>query len=120
MAIIYTWDCRTVDTYPTHSDQLESPNTENDVIYNVHWRLTGIETVGDVDYSETVIGTQTLSTEDLSSFSSFDTLTNDDVAGWVQSAMGEERVASLEASISSSIQLKITPASVTKYIVDTE
>jgi len=33
MAIGYTWDVSTVDTYPT----LES---NADVVYNVHWRLT--------------------------------------------------------------------------------
>ena len=34
MANTYTWDCKTVDTYPTHADQ-------EHVIYNVHWRVTG-------------------------------------------------------------------------------
>ena len=33
MAIGYTWDVSTVDTYPT----LDS---NADVVYNVHWRLT--------------------------------------------------------------------------------
>ena len=33
MAIGYTWDVSTVDTYPS----LES---NADVVYNVHWRLT--------------------------------------------------------------------------------
>ena len=113
MAITYTWDCRTVDTYPTHSDQ-------NDVIYNVHWRLTGTETVGEVEYADTVIGTQTLSTADLADFTAFETLDNATVAGWVQAEMGEEKVTGLEASISSSIALKITPTTVTKYIVDSE
>lgn len=113
MAITYTWDCRTVDTYPTHSDQ-------NDVIYNVHWRLTGTETVDGADYSDTVIGTQTLSTADLTDFTAFETLDNATVAGWVQAEMGEEKVTGLEASISSSIALKITPTTVTKYIVDSE
>ena len=29
----YTWDCKTVDVYPTHESL-------TDVVYNVHWRLT--------------------------------------------------------------------------------
>ena len=33
MAIGYTWDVSTVDTYPTL-------NSNADVVYNVHWRLT--------------------------------------------------------------------------------
>ena len=33
MAIGYTWDVSTVDTYPTLDGNA-------DVVYNVHWRLT--------------------------------------------------------------------------------
>ena len=33
MAISYTWNVSTVDTYPTEGDH-------SDVIHNVHWRLT--------------------------------------------------------------------------------
>jgi hypothetical protein len=36
MAIAYTWDVSTVDTYPTK-------DSKTDVIYNVHWRLTGTD-----------------------------------------------------------------------------
>ena len=32
MATIYTWDCKTVDVYPT-----EGANA--DVVYNVHWMI---------------------------------------------------------------------------------
>ena len=45
MAISYTWDVKTVDTYPSHTDEQEPSNTESDVIYNVHWRLTGEDDV---------------------------------------------------------------------------
>jgi hypothetical protein len=62
MAIIYTWDCRTVDCYPTHDEQ----GTElTDVVYNIHWRLTGTEAVDTKTYSATVIGTQTVKAEDI-------------------------------------------------------
>ena len=44
MANTYTWDCRTVDTYPTHTDPNEV--TESDVVYNVHWRLTATTEAG--------------------------------------------------------------------------
>ena len=121
MAISYSWDCRTVDTYPTHSDSQETPNTQNDVIFNVHWRLTASETVGDVDYSETIIGTQTLSTEDLSSFTSFDSLTHDQVVGFTTASMllvDSGSVESKLSSVSASLASKITPATVTKYIID--
>ena len=52
----YTWNNKTVDTYPT----LEG---NNDVIFNVHWRLTGQDEDGNVGSS---YGTQSLETSDLS------------------------------------------------------
>ena len=35
MAIEYNWNCRTVDVHPTEGD-------ETNVVYNVHWEVTGI------------------------------------------------------------------------------
>ena len=35
MATTYDWNCRTVDCYPTDESY-------TDVVYNVHWRVTGI------------------------------------------------------------------------------
>ena len=115
MAITYSWDCKTVDTYPTHSDSQSPSNTQNDVVYNVHWRLTGTEG----DHSSTAIGTQTLTVDDLSSFTNFGSLDNTTVTGWVETALDAEesgRVASLKSSVSSSIAEKINPTSVTKTI----
>ena len=36
MAISYTWDCKTCDTYPSKSGK-------SNVVYNVHWRLTATD-----------------------------------------------------------------------------
>jgi len=122
MAITYSWNCRTVDTYPTHSDAQETPNTQNDVIYNVHWSLSGQLVENEVTHSTNIIGTQTLSTEDLSSFSSFDSLTHDQIVGWTTASMEASATGSVEqkySSVSSSLALKVAPTSVTKYIVDT-
>lgn len=118
MAITYTWNCRTVDTYPSHTDTQDPATTQSDVVYNVHWTLLGTDTVDGVDYSSSVIGTQSVDVQDLSSFTSFDTLTNEDVTGWVTSAMGEEKVNQLKASVAASIAEKVTPTTVTKTIVD--
>lgn len=105
----YSWDCKTVDTYPTHSEL-------TDVVYNVHWRLTGVDESG--EHQATVIGTQTISVEtlDASSFVSFDSLTEADVIGWVEAEMGEERVAELKVSVDSQIADKVAPKTVTKTI----
>ena len=105
----YSWDCKTVDTYPTQGEL-------TDVVYNVHWRLTGTDTTD--EHSATVIGTQTLTVEDIQpeGFISFEDLTHAQVIEWIEEAMGEDRVADLKTSIDNQITDKITPKSVTKVI----
>ncbi len=108
----YNWNCKTVDCYPEQ-------NNETDVVYNVHWIVTG--TSDEVDpqgnpYSTTSIGTQTLDTSQITNFIPFEDLTNDEVTTWTKGAMGEEQVANIEASIDKQIQNLITPTSVTLTI----
>jgi len=113
--IIYTWDCRTVDCYPTHDEQ----GTElTDVVYNIHWRLTGTEVVDTKTYSATVIGTQTIKAEDIDpdTFVPFEDLTNEIATGWCTDAMGEEQVANLETSVANQIAGQINPTSITLVI----
>ncbi len=65
MAIGYTWNVSTVDTYPTK-------NGKSDVVYNVHWRLTATDDTnkdGDGNnWTAEVYGSQLVDTSDLSSF----------------------------------------------------
>ena len=113
MAIGYTWDVSTVDTYLT----LDS---NADVVYNVHWRLTAEDDANqDADgnnWTATVYGTQSVDTSDLSSFTAFADLTSSDVQGWVEAAMGADAVTDLKAGLDAQIALLITPTSVTKTI----
>jgi len=113
MAIGYTWDVSTVDTYPTH-------NSQSDVVYNVHWRLTAEDDANqDADgnnWTATSYGTQSVDTSDLSSFTAFADLTSSDVQGWVEAAMGADAVTALKAGLDAQIALLITPTSVTKTI----
>ena len=113
MAINYTWNVSTVDTYPTLDG-----NT--DVVYSVHWRLNAEDDANqDADgnnWTASSYGTQPLDTSDLSDFTSFADLTSSDVQGWVEAAMGEEAVADLKAGLDAQIEAKINPTSVTKTI----
>ena len=113
MAIGYTWDVSTVDTYPT----LES---NADVVYNVHWRLTAEDDANqDADgnnITATSYGTCGLDTSDLSSFTAFADLSASDVQGWVETAMGSEAVQNLKDGLDAQIAAKINPTSVTKTI----
>jgi len=116
MAINYTWDCKTVD--------VKTIDGNEDTIFNVHWRLTGTDdtnTVSDgfdgtVNASATVYGTQDLDTSDLSSFIALTDLTASDVQGWVESAMGEDKVTELKNGLAGSISKLVTPTQETKTI----
>lgn len=122
MAINYTWNVSTVDTKPSVTD--DNAITETDVIYNVHWRLTGTDDTNtyedgegnDVNYTADVYGTQSLDISDLGSFTAFDSVTTSDVEGWVTTAMGDEEVQNLKDAIAAKITEAITPTSETKTI----
>ena len=110
--ITYSWNCKTVDAF------VEQEGKE-DVVYNVHWIVTGISDTLDPQgnpYSATNIGTQTIDTSDITDFIPFDQVTNEEVVAWTKGAMGEEQVASIEASIESHINSLITPTTVTLTI----
>ena len=113
MAISYEWDCKTCDTYPTKSGK-------SNVVHNVHWKLTATDdTNKDSDgnnWTATSYGTQTVSTDDLSSFKNWSSLTNSDVQGWVEAAMGADTVTDMKARLDAEIAEKVTPTSVTKTI----
>jgi hypothetical protein len=113
MAISYEWDCKTCDTYPTKSGK-------SNVVYAVHWRLTAIDgSNNDADgnpQTATTYGLQGVSTDDLSSFTNWSSLTNSDVQGWVEAALGADEVTAKKASLDAEIAEKITPTSVTKTI----
>lgn len=108
----YTWNCRTVDAYPSHTD--ENGVTESQVVYNVHWRVTGSDGTNEA----TVIGTQILETADLSGFTAFDSVTHDQMIAWTQAAMGAERVAEMEGSLDKQLAELAAPSSVTLVIAD--
>jgi len=110
--ITYDWNCKTVDIHPQEEG-------ETNVVYNVHWIVTGISDKLDSDlnhYSATNIGTQLVPLDPETPFIPFDELTNEIVVGWTKDAMGEEQVQSIEDSIASQIAEKLNPTSVTVTI----
>jgi len=105
MAINYTWDCKTVD--------VKTIDGNEDTVFNVHWRLTGEDNKNNLG---TVYGSQGLDTSDLSSFTAFADLTNDQITGWVESAMGEDKVTEYKTNISNQIAELVKPTQQTKTI----
>ena len=113
MAINYAWDVSTVDTYPTK-------DSNADVVYNVHWRLTATDdTNKDSDgeyWTAGVYGSQTLDTDSISSFVAFGSLDAAKVQSWVEAALTSDTVTAMKASLDAQIAEKVTPTSVTKVL----
>jgi len=113
MAISYSWDVSTVDTYPTH-------NSQSDVVYNVHWRLTAEDDANqDAEGNnniDSVYGAQSVDTADLSSFTAFADLSASTVQGCVETALGADKVTSLKSALDAQLVEKVTSTSVTKTI----
>jgi hypothetical protein len=117
--ITYVWDCRTTDVYPFYEEF-------NDVVYNVHWRLTAEQIVEEKRYYAVSIGTQTISTATIEpeDFLPFPSPTDEQacaiflnqVTEWVKEEMGQERIDEMEASLDTQIANQINPPSVTLTI----
>ena len=105
--ITYDWNCKTVDVHP----QAES---ETNVVYNVHWIVTGTEG----EYTVNSIGTQIVTVDPETPFIPFEDLTNEIVVEWTKEAMGEEQVQAIEDSLQAQIAELENPTSVTMTIED--
>jgi hypothetical protein len=112
MAINYTWDCKTVD--------VKTIDDITDTVFNVHWQLTGTDDANnDAEgnlQTASVYGSIGLDTSDLSSFTPFADLTNEQITGWVESALGEDKVTELKTNVSNQIAELVTPTQETKTI----
>jgi len=113
MAISYAWDVSTVDTYPTK-------DSNSDVVYNVHWRLTATDDANDDADGNAqtagVYGSEGLDTDSISSFVAFGSLDAAKVQSWVEAALTADVVTAMKAGLDAQIAEKITPTSVTKQI----
>ena len=98
-----TWQIDSLSCYPKEEGQ-------TDVVFSAAWRVNGT----DGTYNATVYGSQSLSpyTEG-TPFTPYADLTQAQVIGWVQDAMGEEQVAAINANIEQQIQNQINPPVVT-------
>ena len=112
MAINYTWDVSTVD--------VKEIDGNVDTVFNVHWRLTGTDDANnDADgnpQAATVYGTQSLDTSDLSDFTAFADLTVSDVQGWVEAAMGADKITEMKDGLDANIAELVTPTVQTKQV----
>ena len=102
MAITNTWSVVSMDCYP----ELDG---ETDVVFTCHWVLSGT----DGTYNGSVYGSVGVTLDEGSTFTPYADLTQAQVIGWVQDALGEEQVASYEANVAQQIENQINPPVVT-------
>ena len=113
MAISYTWDVSTCDTFPTKSGK-------SNVVYNVHWQLTATDdTNNDANgnpQTASVYGAQSLDTSDLSTFTNWSSLDAAKVQGWVEAALTSDKVTEMKTGLDAQIAEKVTPTTVQKTL----
>jgi hypothetical protein len=102
MALIYTWNIVQMDAYPEYEGH-------TDVVFTVHWCMDGV----DGEYTAGVYGSVGLTLDPGATFTPYVDLTEAQVIGWVQSALGEEQVTAYEANVAAQIDNEINPSVVT-------
>jgi len=102
MTITNTWAIVQMDAYP----ELDG---ETDVVFNVHWTLTGADGV----YTGSVYGSQGVTLDPDATFTPYAALTREQVIGWVKAALGDKQVAAYEANVAAQIADQINPPVVT-------
>ena len=97
-----TWNVVQLEAYP-EKDGL------TDVVFIVHWTLTAV----DGDYTGSVYGSVGVTLDPSAPYTPYADLTQDQVVGWVQDALGAEQVASYEANVLAQIESQKNPTVVT-------
>ena len=98
MSNSFNWVIEQLDCYPEQDG-------ETDVVFTVHWRLNA----QDGEYGATAYGTVGVSYAPGQPFTPYADLTEAQVVGWVQAALGAEQVAQMEAALAANIAAQINP-----------
>lgn len=98
MAVTYDWSISSLECHA-------KLNKKENVVFNVHWRLSATEDQLRAD----TYGVETLNTDNLKNFTAYSDLTKEIVVGWVESALGEEKITEMKLSLSRSIEDQRNP-----------
>jgi hypothetical protein len=96
-----TWTITAMDRELTQGDKA-------DVVTMLHYEVTDIETVGDDNFSGRVYGTVALA-EPGDSFTPYADITAETAVAWAKAGLGDDTVASAEASVAAQIAEAKTP-----------
>ena len=87
-----------MDTYP------QKDGFQN-CVFNVYWRVNAF----DNQLQSSLFGQQPVVLDAVEQYTPYDKLTQDQVIGWVKTAMGQGQVAQIEGRLLSLIQNQIKP-----------
>jgi len=102
MSLTNTWLIEQMNCYPQSEGQ-------TDVVFTVHWRVNST----DGTYNATSYGAVGVTYVADAPYTPYAQLTQDQVVGWVQAALGPEQVANIEAGLATNIANQANPPVVT-------
>jgi hypothetical protein len=99
MANTYEWKINQLECYPQHEGQ-------SDVVFVVHWDRLASDGAG---HDARIYGSQSVTLDPDAPFTPYADLTQADVEGWLEDAMGAERVAEMDVALDKQIEDLINP-----------
>lgn len=99
MAVVYSWKINALVCRP----ELDG---KKDVVYNVAWERVAQD---GMQNAVKIAGETAITLDSESDFTSYAELTESQVVGWVESALGEDRLAAIKAEVDKKLEVAITP-----------
>ena len=104
MAASFEWTIQLVDDFVKYEGKEQ-------VIYNLHWDCNGNQDSEGKNYVANAYGTQALNISDLSSFTPYSDVTQDECLQWLYDANKDGWKEEIEAKVQEVINKEITPTS---------
>ena len=98
MPTTYSWVISQLECYPQHAGH-------TDVVFTVHWRRQATDGFHTAD----VYGSQAVTLDPSAPFTPFAQITKAQVEGWLEDAMGSDKVAELDANLDKQIEDQKNP-----------
>ena len=98
MSNTYSWIISQLECYPEHDNHTE-------VVFQIHWRRQATDGTHTAD----IYGSQSIEFNPADTFTPYAQLTQAEVEGWLEAAMGAEKVSELNAALDKQIEDQINP-----------
>lgn len=98
MAITYDWTISSLECH-TKVDKKEK------VVFNVHWRYGA----RDAEYFAETYGCESLNTDNLKNFVKYEDLTKETIVSWLEEAMGQEKITTMQQGLAAGIETQKNP-----------